>query len=210
MSSFTLTPPVSDLSRRGLRAARRVAQLPCSVIARHLFRVATALLVTALAACAAKPQRLQVEASAAPVINRDAVGGPLSVVVRLYQLKDRTAFDLLTFERLTRARDDRELLGEQLLARHEFVVVPGGSYSASEPLAAETRYVGLAGFFREPDRQHWRFIIDARAARENGLRFRLEDCHLKVLAPEPLAMPGQPSDHRPWCRDADGAGNTRS
>ncbi|WP_332670534.1 type VI secretion system lipoprotein TssJ [Aromatoleum sp.] len=156
----------------------------------------------ALGACATKPHSLQIDAVAAPVINRDIDGEPLSMVVRLYQLKDRSAFDLLTFDAAARAADDKELFGDQVVSRRELLLVPGGSRSEAEMLAPETRYVGIAGFFREPDSQHWRFLIEAQSIRAKGLRFRVEDCHLTLLEPAALAIPGQPVDHRPQCRPA--------
>lgn len=156
----------------------------------------------ALAGCATKPPSLQIDAVAAPTINRDVDGEPLSIVVRLYQLRDRSAFDLLTFDAAARVEDDRELFGDQLVLRHELLLVPGGSRSEVETLAPETRYVGIAGFFREPDSQHWRILVEAQAIAAKGLRFRVEDCNLALLEPEALAIPGQQPGHKPRCRHA--------
>lgn len=167
--------------------------------ARAVAIVAAAL---ALGGCATKPRAVQIDTLAAPAINRDVDGEPLSMVVRLYQLKDRSAFDLLTFDAAARAADDRELFGDQLVSRRELLLVPGGSRTEVETLAPETRYVGIAGFFREPDSQHWRFLVEAQAIRAKGLRFRVDDCHLTLLEPAALAIPGQPSDHRPPCQAA--------
>ena len=136
------------------------------------------------------------------MINRAADGEPLSIVVRLYQLADRSAFDLMTFDGAARAADDKMLFGSQLVSRRELLLVPGGSRSEVEPLAPETRYIGIVGFFREPDSQHWRFLVDAEAVGAKGLRFRVDDCHLTLLDPAALAVPGQPADHRPQCRPA--------
>jgi len=160
----------------------------------------------ALGACATKPRLLQIDGVAAPVINRDVDGEPLSVVVRLYQLRDRSAFDLLTFDAAARTADDKELFGDQIVSRRELLLVPGGSRSEAEMLAAETRYVGIAGFFREPDSQHWRFLVEAQAIRAEGLRFRVDDCHLTLLEPPALAIPGQPAHYRPQCRPAESRG----
>ena len=181
---------------------------PAAIQRERLDRVIAAaargLAVAALAACgcATQPQQFRIDAATAPVINRDVNGEPLSMVVHLYQLKDRSAFDLLTFDAATRTPDDRELFGDQFVSRRELVLVPGGSRLETETLAPETRYVGITGFFREPDRQHWRFLVEAQSMRAKGLRFRVEDCHLTLLEPVPLPIPGQPADHRPRCAPA--------
>lgn len=165
-------------------------------------RVGLAVAALAIGACATKPPSLQVDAVAAPIINRSVDGAPLSMVVRLYQLKDRSAFDLLTFDAAARVEDDRELFGDQLVSRREVLLVPGGSRSEVETLAPEARYVGIAGLFREPDSQHWRFLVEVQAIGAKGLRFRVDDCHLTLLEPAALAIPGQQPGHKPRCRPA--------
>ncbi len=172
----------------------------------HALRAAPGITILAaalaLGGCATKPSSLQIDAIAAPTINRDVDGEPLSMVVRLYQLKDRSAFDLLTFDAAARVEDDRELFGDQLVSRRELLLVPGGNRSEVETLAPEARYLGIAGLFREPDSQHWRFLVDAQAISAKGLRFRVDDCHLTLLAPAALDIPGQQPGHKPRCRPA--------
>lgn len=75
--------------------------------------------------CAATPTKYQIKTSGDPVINRDTTGKPLSVVVRLYQLKDSAEFSKLTFATAASGRSDAELLGADLVDRSETVVVPG-------------------------------------------------------------------------------------
>ncbi|MDT3669936.1 MAG: type VI secretion system lipoprotein TssJ [Aromatoleum sp.] len=185
VAAFVLAP--RERFRRVLKTARGVAILAA---------------VVAVGGCATKPPSLQINVVAAPTINRDVDGEPLSMVVRLYQLKDRSAFDLLTFDAAARVEDDRELFGDQLVSRRELLLVPGGSRSEVETLAPEARYLGIAGLFREPDSQHWRVLVDAQAISAKGLRFRVDDCHLTLLEPAALAIPGQQPGHKPRCRPA--------
>lgn len=194
-----ITPPVAPA---GPARRKRIA----GVLITTARRVGLAVAALAVGACATKPPALKIDAVAAPIINRSVDGAPLSMVVRLYQLRERSAFDLLTFDAAARATDDKELFGEQFVSRRELLLVPGGNRAEVETLAPETRYVGIAGFFREPDSQHWRFLVEAQALGAKGLRFRVDDCHLTLLQPAALAIPGQPADHRPRCRPAAGRG----
>lgn len=191
----TVMPPVPAFVSAILERGTRVLL----TAARGVGILAAAL---ALGGCATRPPSLQIDAVAAPTINRDVDGEPLSMVVRLYQLKDRSAFDLLTFDAAARVEDDRELFGDQLVSRREVLLVPGGSRSEVETLAPEARYVGIAGLFREPDSQHWRFLVEVQAIGAKGLRFRVDDCHLTLLEPAALAVPGQQPGHKPRCRPA--------
>jgi len=104
------------------------------------------------------PPRLEIRAEAAPTINRDAAGHPLSVVVRVYQLKDKGEFSKLTFDLAASGRPGPELLGQEYLAATEFTLVPGAMHKGLEPLQPETRFLGVAAAFRHPDAHLWRCL----------------------------------------------------
>ena len=61
------------------------------------------------------PVKIAVEGEAPPTINRDLNGDPLSVVVRVYHLKDKAEFAKLTFDMVSSGRTDQELLGGDFL-----------------------------------------------------------------------------------------------
>lgn len=149
--------------------------------------------------CASGPTQYQINASANPLINRDTSGEPLSVVIHLYQLRGRSAFDQLSFDTAANSRDEREVFGDEFIARTEMVVVPGATQTLADKLASDARYVGITGLFRQADGQNWRYLVDAKAVRRKGLHFVVEDCHLKMLEPDPLTIPGQVAGHYPQC-----------
>lgn len=169
--------------------------------------------------CASGPVAYKIRTAGDPVINRDESGSPLSVVVRVYQLKDRKEFSKLSFEALSSGRSDEELLGGELIERSEVVVVPGGQSFAAAALTPETNYVGVVGLFRQPDLNNWRYLIKADSIRSNsvgisvslgnmfkaedirttGLAFTVRDCSLELTAPEPELLAGQSKDGKPAC-----------
>lgn len=161
--------------------------------------ILSAILTTALTACATGPAVYPINGEAAPTINRDTNGKSLSVVVRLYQLKERTDFDRLTFDTATSGKSDQELFGASLVSMKEVVLVPGGKQQITEKLEPDTRFVGIVGYFRKPDPQAWRYLIDAKDARKQGLIFKVEDCYLEITAPTPQAIPGQSLSAKPVC-----------
>jgi type VI secretion system protein VasD len=148
---------------------------------------------------------MQLRAQADPVINRDPEGNPLSVVVHLYQLKDRVGFDRLGFDAAASGRPEAELLGADCLGRTELVVVPGGSHTAALDLLPGTRFVGIVALFRRPDPQGWRYLVSLdripagrnRGRRKPGeggpvLAFRVRECSLDLPGLQPESLPGQP------------------
>ncbi|WP_084186933.1 type VI secretion system lipoprotein TssJ [Andreprevotia chitinilytica] len=161
-----------------------------------------ALVATTLAflnGCATVPKDYPINGEAAPTINRDTNGKSLSIVVRLYQLKEKNEFNRLTFDTAASGKPDQELFGQEFVSRTEVVLVPGGKQTITDKLQPETRFVGVVGFFRKPDGQAWRFLVDADAVRSKGLNFRVQDCYLQITTPDPVAIPGQAPNWKPDC-----------
>ncbi|MDR3087939.1 MAG: type VI secretion system lipoprotein TssJ [Azoarcus sp.] len=131
-------------------------------------------------------------------INRDIYGKSLSVVVRVYQLRDKNEFARLSFESAA-SRSDSELFPKELVAVNEIVLVPGEARELVDKLLPETRYVGAVGFFRQPDAQFWRFLVNARAVRNEGLNFTLQDCYFAAIQPQPEPVTGQGAGYTPRC-----------
>lgn len=138
------------------------------------------------------PVKVQVDARADVNINRDESGRSLSVVVKLYQLKSQDAFGKLTFDVLASGRQESELLGSDLIASNELMLVPGGRVDLQDVLQENTRFVGAVAFLRSPDPHYWRVLVDARDVRKQGFSLRLSDCYLRVVKPDPVLLPGQP------------------
>lgn len=155
-----------------------------------------------LAGCASGPKSYEIRGEADPVINRDASGNPLSVVVHVYQLKEAGEFSKLTFDTLAGGRPVSELLGKDLLEKSEVLLVPGATYTSEEKLKDETRHLGVVAFFRQPDQHYWRFLVDAETVRKTGLRFKVQDCFLALNGTRPNLIPGQPEGVAPVCANA--------
>lgn len=135
-------------------------------------------------------------------LNRDINGNSLSVVVRIYQLKDADEFSKLTFDTLAAGYPETDLLGTSLLSKTDMILVPGGSYASSEKLLEETRFIGVVGLFRNPDPHHWRQLVETHSAKGNrtgGLTFRAQDCHITIVGSRSLLLPGQPAQPKGDC-----------
>lgn len=71
------------------------------------------------------------------------------VVVRVYQLKDRKAFDKTVYQQLL--KDGDTLLKADLLTTRDVVVKPGGNANLDMPLEEDAQFVAVVGLFRHPD-----------------------------------------------------------
>ena len=71
------------------------------------------------------------------------------LVVRVYQLKDRKAFDGMVYQQLL--KDGDTILKDDLLATRDLVVKPGGDANLDMPMEEGAQFVALVGLFRHPD-----------------------------------------------------------
>ncbi|WP_321786101.1 type VI secretion system lipoprotein TssJ [Burkholderia pyrrocinia] len=104
---------------------------------------------------------LNVDLAARAALNPDEAGRPTSVAVRVYQLKDRKAFDGASYDDLL--KNDRTVLATDMQADMSAVVNPGGSASLSQPMQRETKYVAIIGLYRTPGTLNdWRRVIEKK------------------------------------------------
>ncbi|MFC0139857.1 type VI secretion system lipoprotein TssJ [Erwinia mallotivora] len=81
------------------------------------------------------------------------------VVVRVYQLKDRKAFDKMVYQQLL--KDGDTLLKADLLATRDVVVKPGGDANLDMPMEEGAQFVAVVGLFRHPDMVNntWKLVM---------------------------------------------------
>lgn len=86
-----------------------------------------------------------------------------SVMIRVYQLKTRQAFDQALYQQLV--RDDERILKNDLLSVHEVVLKPAGAATLDVPMNGETKFVAVVGLFRQPDMEinHWKDVLEREA-----------------------------------------------
>jgi type VI secretion system protein VasD len=112
-----------------------------------------------LVGCPKEPTRISMVVSAAANVNPDAGGRPLSVVVRIYQLKDKGRLETADYNSLVKSDS---VLAEDVLERQERVVQPGTQDALevrANPLAA---YLGVVALFRNPTGDGWRKTVPIR------------------------------------------------
>lgn len=155
-----------------------------------------------------KPTSFHIYSEADAELNRDNSESPLSVVLYVYQLKDRQAFSRLTFEDFLSGKTDADLLGEDLINKTEQVMLPGAKESVTSGLLPEAKYVGVVAMYRLPAPQQWRYLIPAEQIRKKGffslskqknIAVRLHDCHMTIDGVELDLIPGQRSDSSAVC-----------
>lgn len=102
---------------------------------------------------------LHLDLSAREAANKNTQGIALSTVVRIYQLKDRKAFDSANYQSLF--AQDSTVVKADLLAQRDVRVRPGESVTVDIPFENEAQYVAVAGMFISPDQSEdsWRVVL---------------------------------------------------
>lgn len=90
-------------------------------------------------------------------LNLNARGQSLPVVLRVYQLRDATAFGKAGYAQLL--RDDRGTLKADMIGRMEATLGPDSAVRLSASMPDDAQYVGVAGFFLDRRDAEWQLVI---------------------------------------------------
>lgn len=136
------------------------------------------------------PQRVGLRLHAGQLLNVNEQGQSLSVVVRLFKLRERTAFEQTPHDVFQKSGSGQGLgLVADIVESRDLVMTSGQKYEVVETLGPDVRYFAIAILFRSPAEQRWRFIFDAKAAAATGITLGLHGCAASVAAGQPLDMP---------------------
>ena len=111
----------------------------------------------------AAPPETKIKASMSIItgadVNPDASGRASPVVVRIYQLRTDALFTSADYFALL--GDDQMVLGQELISRDEFTLVPSEKKAVDVAVSNDTRFVGAFAAFRDNRNSQWRALIPA-------------------------------------------------
>lgn len=130
----------------------------------------------------ARAHRIRLEIDAADNLNADAQGRGLALILRIYRLRDTTAFLQAPLETFLDAAREREALAGELVDVHELVLKPGQPFAAQELLDADASALGIVALYRHAAPYRWRLAFRADLAERTGIRIGAHACALSVTA----------------------------
>jgi type VI secretion system protein VasD len=125
---------------------------------RAVAQLAAMLLLASCARAPAGPAQARWTLTVSASVNADAHGQAAPLLVRLYALSARDAFDRATFFELY--DHDRTVLGTSALERSVLVLKPGEHVRFVRPLDAATRAFAVVAAYRRIDSAKWRAVVD--------------------------------------------------
>lgn len=119
-------------------------------------------IIIGLYGCAAGPRNVEavpfrLVVSADGTINPDMRGHPTPVVVRIYELKNESAFESADFFSLY--EKEQTVLGGDLIQRDEVVLRPNDSRLITRRANNDARVLGVIAAFRNLERSTWKAVI---------------------------------------------------
>lgn len=128
------------------------------------------------------PRNVTLHLHAAPRLNVDARGQPLALLLRIYKLRQRSAFEQAPYAAFLSAQAEREALGSDLVEVKEITLVPGQRLDLNEQLARDSAWLGVVALFHAPAEQRWRVAFAAADAERDSVTLGLHACALSVGA----------------------------
>ncbi len=133
-----------------------------------------------LTGCPKEPTRVQMIMNASPDLNPDPSGQALSVVVRIYQLKDKGRLETADYNAVWRS--ERETLSDDLLDRQERILQPGTQEMLEIRANPMAGFIGVVALFRNPTGDTWRRIVPVGKGKTQKITISLRQQGIDVVS----------------------------
>jgi type VI secretion system protein VasD len=148
-----------------------------------------------------KPVKLTLRIHSGSVLNTDESGNSLTLIARIYKLKDTDAFLQAPYEAFKDPATEKAALGDSLVEVKEVVLKPSGRFEINQLLAPDVPNLGVVALFRAPAEHRWRFAFDAKESSKAGITLGAHGCAMSVAEgttvgapPETLRLAGVECD----------------
>ena len=126
------------------------------------------------------PRNVAVRLHAAKRLNVDRRGQSLALLVRVYKLRQPTAFEQAPYAAFLTPQSEREALGADLLEVRELTLVPGQQLELSATLPRDAGWLGVVALFHSPPGKGWRLAFAAPEAEKTGVTIGLHACAMSA------------------------------
>jgi len=101
-----------------------------------------------------------------------------SVVVHVYQLSGRAAFDRA--DTATFWKDDTAALGTELLEKKDVTMLPDDQQTRNITLVPKVQFIGVVADFMRPETDGWKRIVPIGAVKNNQITIRIKEGQLSI------------------------------
>lgn len=134
-------------------------------------------------------KRVPLRIHAAERVNTDPAGRSLSLVVRIYKLKEASAFLLASADAFKSPEAERAAFGGAIAEVREITLTPGQKSETVEILSPGVSHIGVVALFRAPASDRWRFAFEGKSSETKGITLGLHGCAIGIAVGEPIGAP---------------------
>jgi type VI secretion system protein VasD len=127
-------------------------------------------------------QEIHLALESSKLLNLDDSGAPLPVVIRIYQLSGKERFEKEDFATLW--KNDREVLGGDILDRQEVTLLPDSSVVLHLDSGKDPAYLAVMALFRKPQGDTWRQIIPLKPSKVRSVKITVHERSTKMVTVE--------------------------
>ncbi len=127
-----------------------------------------------------EPRAFPIRLNAGKIVNATEDGESLALLVRVYQLRNDAAFAQLAYSQAGEADEEKRVLGEDLVAVRELMLLPGKSVTLDERLPSDAKVVGVVALFRSPVNERWKMAFNTDASAAEGISLGFHACSMTV------------------------------
>lgn len=139
-------------------------------------------------------RKVDISFSAGANLNAGGDRQGLSLVARIYTLRNTVAFSQAPYETFTNPAREAEAFGDDVVLSRDVVLTPGQQILAPQDIGAEVNAVAIVALFRNPAANRWRVVFNLKEAARDGIVVGANACALTVTS----GISGNDADGRPW------------
>lgn len=147
---------------------------------RHVVVLSVLALLALVGGCATP--RIDLAVASQTNVNPDLTGRPSPVIVKIYEMRSDLAFNQSDF--LPLFETPVQVLGADLLAADELVLVPGEARRIAYAPVPGVRFLGVLAGFRQMERAKWKVVSVVDCEGENAVGVEVRDVSLLLVPPE--------------------------
>lgn len=124
------------------------------------------------------PTIVNLKINSAADLNADANGAGAPVMLRIYQLRETSAFNSADFFSLF--DKDQATLGAEMARKQELLIKPNNQQTLSLQLEPDITALGFFAAFRQLDSAQWRAILPVHAHQTRSVEIKLKGNEVRV------------------------------
>jgi type VI secretion system protein VasD len=129
--------------------------------------------------CGCGKPRIDLAVASQANVNPDHTGRPSPVIVKIYEMRSDLAFSQSDFYPLFES--PVQVLGAELLAADEMVLLPGEARRITYDPVKETRFLGVLAGFRQMERAKWKIVTPVDSEKPNTVGIELRDVTVELI-----------------------------